>query len=459
MQKHENDVEGKIKKSLRYSILDGSFFAAMVGFGDSFFSAFAVFLKATNIELSLLSSLPQAIGSSVQLLSNKLIKLLKSRQKLAYLGATLQAMMYILVALTFFMGKMKVTYLVLFLSLYYTFGFVIIPAWSSWMGDLVDANRRGDYFGRRNKITGLVTFATFLTGGYILQNFTDGTTKEFIGFATLFLLAMIARLISAWYLKKKYEPKYEVLEESQFTLMQFLKRAPSANFGKFVFYLCLMNLVVYIAAPFFTPYMLKDLNMSYMAFTAVNATAILAKYMTMPIWGRLSDKYGTKKILGLAGIIMPIVPLLWLLSGNFWYILAIQAYTGLAWAAFEMASFNFILDVTTPQKRATCVAYYNLLNGWSILAGAVIGGLIIRYNPFTLHSYLLVFLISGVLRYVASIIFLPKIKEMRTVESISYNHLLVKFVSALGFNERTPIVISFKNKIKETKEAFKSKLR
>ncbi len=288
------------------------------------------------------------------------------------LGVILQALVYILVALTFFMGEMKVMYLILFLLLYYTFGSIVVPAWSSWIGDLVDTNNRGDYFGRRSRICGLVTFATFLAGGYILQAFTDGTETQYVGFAILFMLAMIARFVSAAYLKKKYEPKYETSEEAQFTLMQFLKRAPSANFGKLVFYLCLMNFSVYVSAPFFTPYMLKDLHMSYLIFTISNAISILMKYITIPVWGRLSDKYGTKKLLGLAGYTMPLVPFMWLLSGNFWYICLVQAYTGVVWAAFEIASFNFILDVTTPQKRATCVAYYNLLNGLAILTGSVL---------------------------------------------------------------------------------------
>ena len=32
----------KIRKSLKYSILDGAFSASMIGFGESFFTAYAV---------------------------------------------------------------------------------------------------------------------------------------------------------------------------------------------------------------------------------------------------------------------------------------------------------------------------------------------------------------------------------------------------------------------------------
>ena len=77
----------RIKKSLRYSVIDGTFAAAMIGFGESFFAVFAVFLKANNIQLGLLSSLPLLFGSLSQLLSNRLIKLFRSRKTLVVIAA------------------------------------------------------------------------------------------------------------------------------------------------------------------------------------------------------------------------------------------------------------------------------------------------------------------------------------------------------------------------------------
>ena len=57
------NTEEKVRKSLRYSITDGAFYSAMVGFGESFFSVFAVFMKASNLHPGLLGALPQTIGS------------------------------------------------------------------------------------------------------------------------------------------------------------------------------------------------------------------------------------------------------------------------------------------------------------------------------------------------------------------------------------------------------------
>jgi MFS family permease len=430
----EDNTDDKIKKSLWYSILDGSFFSAMVGFGESFIAAFAVFLQASNLQLGLLESLPKALGSISQLYSNRLTKWFNSRKKIVCIAALLEGMMYIPIALVYFLGDLKVYYLIFFVCIYWIFGLILTPAWSSWMGDLVSEKERGAYFGRRNKIAGLTTFVSFVLGGYMLQQFSINESTRYIGFAVLFSLSLIARVFSFIYLTKKYEPAYEYKETEQFTFLEFLKEARNRNYGRFVIYLTLMNFAVYSSAPFFTAYMLKDLKMDYATFTIVTAAALIMKFLTMPVWGRFSDRFGTKKVLSLTGFLMPLVPILWLFSANIWWLLLIQMYSGFVWAGFELAGFNFIFDTTTKQKRATCVAYFNVLNGFAIFFGAMMGSQIVKYNSLFWSKYLLIFLVSGMMRYIASFVFIPMLKERREVEPIQYPALLLK-VTTTGATE------------------------
>jgi MFS family permease len=221
--------------------------------------------------------------------------------------------------------------------------------------------------------------------------------------------------------------------EAYFGFLDFVKKARYNNYGIFVIYSSLMNFGVFISGPFFTAYMLRDLHLNYIEFTAIQAAAILMKNLSMPLWGMASDRFGTKRVLTIGGFLMPMVPILWSLSRNFWYLIFVQFYSGLVWAAFELAAFSFIFDITTPQKRATCVAYYNVFIGISTLVGAVIGGFILTHTPeFTLGSrFYLLFIISGILRYATSFIFLPKIREVRVVEHVPYHTLFLNVVTTL----------------------------
>lgn len=421
----------KIRKTLKYSIMDGMFNAMKVGFGESFFQAFATLFKATDFQIGLLGSLPQALGSIAQIWSSRLVHIFNSRKKFILFSVVFELLMYIPIALVFFFGTFKVFHLIFFVCLYWIFGTIAVPAWSSWMGDLVNEKERGTYFGIRNKIAGFAFFLAMLFGGYILQLFSDGLTTQYIGFVIIFVLAFISRIFSFVYLSKKYEPDYSLFPERYFSFIDFLKQARFRNYGLFVLYLCSMNFGVYLASPFFAAYMLYELKLGYLMFTVVNATMIIVKYLVMPIWGKASDKFGTKKVLALSGFLMPLAPILWIFSDNIWWILGIQVYSGFVWAGFEISSFSFIFDTTTAQKRTRCVAYYNVLNGFSIFFGALLGGFILKYDPIILSKYLFVFLISGIVRYAASVMFLPKLKEVRNVDHISFHKLLFDIISTI----------------------------
>jgi MFS family permease len=431
--KKEESLEGKIKKSLHFSIMDGLFWSIMVGFGESFLSAFALFLNATNQQLGLLGSLPQALGSLSQLWSRRLMKLINSRKKLVMLGVLLSGLMYLPITLSFFFGRLRVAHLIIFICLYWIFSTIVGPAWSSWMGELVNKNERGAYFGKRNKIAGFATFFTFIIAGYILQQLGGSTTTQYLGYALLFTIAMISRLVSFLYISMKYEPGYQESPGSHFTFLEFVKKATRNNYGIFVIYSSFMNFAVFITAPFFIAYILKDLQMTYWQYTLIQAAAILVRNLSMPIWGKAMDRFGARKVLSLAGYLMPIVPFLWMLSRDFWYLIIVQFYSGLVWAAFDLATFTFILDVTSPQKRASCVAYYNVLIGITTLGGALAGGFILSHTPDQAlgSKFLLLFLISSIIRYMSSLIFIPKIREVRNVEPIPYHTLFLNVITTI----------------------------
>ena len=431
-QKNKKEaVEKKIKKSLLYSVFDGSFHSAMVGFGESFFSAFAVFLKASTTQIGLLGSLPQTLGSLSQLLSSYFIRLFKSRKNFLCTAVLLQALLYIPIALVFFFGDFRVYHLILFIGLYFIFGMIASPAWSSWMGDLVSADGRGAYFGKRNTIAGFVSFFSLLTAGYVLQHFSTSLNLQYLGFVLIFLLAFVFRMISFSFLVRKYEPSYTEISSQQIHFFDFIRGLTSRNYGLFMIFRSVMNFSVYIASPFFAAYMLYDLQLDYLHYTLLIASSILSKYISMPVWGKAADRYGTKKVLTLAGFLMPAVSLFWLVSGNWFYLIFVQAYSGFVWAGFEIASFNFLFETIIPQKRASYIAYYNVLNGIALFLGATLGGLIAKHNQIFLSGYLLVFLLSGIFRYLTSFAFIPSLQEVRFVDKITYPRLFMHVVTTM----------------------------
>ena len=436
-------------KSLRFAIRDGIFFSLMTGFGESYFGAFAIFLKATNPQIAMIASLPQLLGAFFQFVSVRLLNVLKSRKTIILSGVIGQAMTWLLIlSIPFLFPGRGIGWLIGAVIAYFVLGSFANPAWNSLMGDLVDSRRRGEYFGKRSRFMSVATFGSLCMAGLILH-WMERAGNVAVGFALVFSIALVARLISASYISRMKEPTYIPRAEDQFSLWQFIRDGRKTNFGRFVAYTAFIHFSVQISGPFIAPYLLRDLRFTYLEFMFVSAATVLAQFLTLHMWGRLGDQFGNKKVLTLTGLLLPMIPLCWLFTTDFYLILAVQMFGGVAWAGFALAMGNFVFDTVSPPKRAQCVAIYNSANAIGIFCGASLGGFLSIRLPnqvafWGIHIPLisniqLLFLFSAFFRLAVSLKFLPKIREVREVPPFAAKDLFVSIaqmrpISGLKFN-------------------------
>jgi MFS family permease len=419
-------LQKKLKRTLTYSALDGGFYSAMVGFGESMFGVFATFLKATSFQLGLIGSLPQTIGSILQIFSSKIMKLFPNRKRYVLFGSLIQLLIFLpLPFVSKLFGENAFYATLLLICLYWIGGMMINPAWTSWMGDLVPENIRGTYFGRRNAIAGFSAFITMIFASILMSFFTN---DQLTGFTSAFYIAAFARFMSMTFLTLKYEPEFNQNTQEGLSLREFISGADTKNYGIFVALSGFMNLAVFIAAPFFTIYMKNDLGYSYTTIIIINAIMIFAKFIFNPVWGKLCDKFSSRRIFQFSAFTMPLVPILWLFSPNLTIIILIQIFSGFVWSAYEVSYANFIYEMVPRNKRVSSIAYFNFFVGIGVLAGGMLGGLMVSHNELFWSKYHIVFLISGLARYTVSFIFFPRIKEtkLNIVESVSSKNLLLE---------------------------------
>lgn len=417
------EIEKEKKRTMKLSVKEGSATAVMSGAGEAYIVPYALALNATNFQIGLLTSFVNLFGSSSQIIGSRLVYHLE-RRKLILFSVFMQATMWLIILSLGILvwkdliNRYAATILIGLYCIYAIIGNLCGPSWFSLMGEIVPEEKRGDYFSKRNRIISVTAFIITLAAAFFLD-YMKSINYILIGFALLFATASLGRYISAFLLTKHYYPKSKVKKESYFGFFQFLKKSPKNNFGKFVIYVGLINLATNFAAPFFAVYMLKELNYSYVWFTIVTLSAIVFTILSIPIWGKIGDKFGNRKLLAIGSSIIPFAALLWLISKNpIIIIFTSQIASGVGWAAFNLATSNFIYDAVTPQRRAICVAYFNTINGVGIFVGATLGALFAQYaHPHFMNLFLLIFLISGIARALVVIIFLPMIKEVRVKEN------------------------------------------
>jgi len=422
--------EQKREQTKKLSIKEGSFYSIMDGVGLRFISPFALSLGASNNGIGIISSLPNLLGNFAQLLTHRAMNRY-SRKKIVFLGVLLQALMWLSiigVALAYFKlgfsSSTSTILLIIFYTLLITFGSFAGPAWYSWMNDIV-ITEKGKYFGKRSAITGFVALLAMLVAGWLLDKF-ELAHLALWGFAMLFSIAFLGRLVSAMLFKKHYEPKFKTSKEYYFSLWAFIKKMHSNNFGRFVIYVTLTSLTTSIAGPFFVVYVYKDLNFTNLYYSLYIIVGSLATLMFQPAWGKFADKFGNAKVLKICGGLVPLVPLSWLplptiLTHASWlvlpFILLTQIFSGFAWAGFNLSTTNFIYDAVTRERMALCIAYFNIINSLGTFIGALIGGIIasssLHFLGFT--PILFVFFLSGISRFIVSSFMQSQFKEVRKI--------------------------------------------
>lgn len=119
---------------------------------------------------------------------------------------------------------------------------------------------------------------------------------------------------------------------------------------------------------------------------------------------------------------VPMMPLLWLVTDDFWYLLAVQVFAGLAWGDFNLSSGNLLYDLVPNKQRTRYVAWHNLFSALGVFLGGLAGAGLIHVvpgratlfgDPAHVSVLLNIFLISTAARFLVSLSFLRKIREFR----------------------------------------------
>ncbi len=411
-----------VKNNIEVTIKEGAANAVKIGAGESFFSVFAIkALNATPAQVGLLSSLPPLLGYMSNILTPKALEKMKSRRRLILIGSFINAISFIPIFLSIFIKGYEFPFLLFAVTLYFLTEYFITPAWISLIGDIIPDQIKGVYFGERNKIINFVAFVSLILAGLLLQKVSD--ISLLYAFGIVFFIALVARLLSFYMYTKIYEPEYYFDESYKFGFIDFLKNLRRTNFGIFVIYTCVFTFSFRIAAPYFSVYMLNYLKFDYLKLTLIFAASTLTTITSMPAWGRYIDEFGNKRIMVLTGFCIPLIPLLWMLSNNFFYLFFVEMFSGFVWAGFNLSTFNFVFFSTSSEKRSLAYSYYHILIGISLFLGTMAGSLLIeKVHLFEIPIYN-VFVASGVLRFLSSLVFLPKIKEPARKKEISYPKL------------------------------------
>ena len=402
--------DSRLRHNMRVSVADATSHGLMVGIGETYLPAFALAIGLGEVTAGLVGSLPLMMGGLLQVVTPYLLRRGISEQRWVIGASLLQGLAFFPLMVAAVVGYISPVSLLLCASLYWAGGLAGGPAWNSWMEKLIPKQVRANYFAGRSRFAQIATACGFLGGGLMLQSSRNGGW-ETQAFALLFFVAWIARTYSVCMLAIHRSPQVpserRLIAKSIVSATDQPKKPKSEVTPRnLIIYLAMVQGMVQISGPFFTPYMLKHLQMSYMGFATLIATAFIAKIVALATWGKFAKRQGAQWLLLLGGVLIIPLSSLWIVSENFAWLMTVQALSGLAWAAYELGFFLMLFESVPVATRVRLLTIYNLANTSAWCGGALIGGTILSFIGPSSTAYFTLFAISTCGRTLAFIFLL-----------------------------------------------------
>ena len=430
-----------VLRGLRISTWEGIWATAWsILTGGAFQIGFALYLGATPFVLGLLAGLPAIVGL-LQLPASLYGDTLPRRRPFVAASSAAGRLLWVPIALLPFALPPYIALWVflVFLTVSSALITIVVPAWTSWMSDLVPAGSRGQYFARRNTLAGIVSMLLPLPAAAFLDLAVKrGLFAPKIGFAALFLLSAGASAASFILIRRQPEPPHETETDAGTAgLRTLLVPLADRTFRPFLSFAALTVCSQTLAGQFFTAWQVDKaaLNLPYLVVQILGAVASGAGLLATPVWGYLNDKYGSRPLLAIASGGVIVAPFIWLFTvpsiHAFWLnvglIVVINVFSGVAWGGVGLAQFNLLLANSPTNARATYVAMFSAATG--VLGGVspVVGGFLMTalqplhfaVGPVDFNNYKVLFFMTGLIR-IACLFLLARVPSGGEARSTRY---------------------------------------
>jgi len=409
----------EIRSALLLSLWDGTFATAMIALTETFGIAAAVSLHAPSMAIALLGSTPLLLGSLGQYFLPAIVDVRRARKKAVLLGVGLQSAFLLACGFTGYLPANWAPWAyVAAIALAGVSANVTTAAWVSWMGDLVPAGVRARHFAWRSRLFAFVNLSCAMVTGLLAADYSAGNAPWRF-FALVFVSAALCRAISFQMLKRQYEPPAALTPARAEWRVR-----PTADYRLFCWAHALVQGSAAMSGPFFGVWYLRDLHFSYLALAITSSCTIVGSIVSLPLWGKLADRIGNRATLRLAGLLVVAAPLPYLMFTSQYVVWLLNVYSGLAWAGYNLVSFNHLLSASDNKDRARLFAYASAITGVVVFAMTLLGGVLASRLPLWFASRLQsLFLLSAVLRLLTFSWFFPRLHEYAPPNNVGAQEL------------------------------------
>lgn len=399
------------RRDLRLSVADGVACTVMVACGEMSLPLVAVAAGLGAFGAAAVATAPMLVGAVVQLLAPLAMGRVRGVRRWVVACVIVQALSFVPIAVQAARGSVGLPDLLIAASVYWSAGMASLAAWSVWMAELVPPGVRPRFFAFRSRLALCGMIVGLGVSGAVLF-VGDRWGMKMPAFAVLFGIAIVARLVSAACMAACSDPlghavtraieatrPVQIVEKLVATVREMATR-PS---GPLVAYLVCFVFGTNVAAPYLTPYLVNQRNLTEATVVCLSAAAFAGRLVALPSLGRLAARTGAAPLVRGATLALACVTGLWMASGAVPFLAPLQFIAGCSWAAHELAVTLLLFNAVGDRERVAVVTLHTLGSTAAATAGAACGGLLMKACGEGLPAFRVVFITAAAVQ-VASLL-------------------------------------------------------
>jgi MFS family permease len=379
-------TQDELQKGFKYFVGDGICSQSMVTLTQgAILVGFALKLGASNSVIGLLSAII-ALTQLIQIPAIYIVERFRVRRAICvFASASSRTFLLLIASIPFlFSAQFAVAFLLVALLLNTGIGSISSCSWNSWMHDLIPHEQLGSLFSKRIVLATAVSIPLFIASGFIVDySKALFPTFELTGYSILFISGFAMGIIGLYFLSHIPETRLVPAEKNQKFLKQIFQPFQDMNFRKLIVFLGVWNFAVNLASPFFTVYLLNVLGFEMSTVIIFNVLSLLMNIAFLQLWGRFSDRFSNKSVMGVCGPLFIIciflfpfttMPGFYLLTIPL--LVAIYLFIGISTAGITLASQNIGLKLAPRGKATAYLAANSFVSSVSAGFSPVLGGVL-----------------------------------------------------------------------------------
>ncbi len=363
-------------RNIVYFTVDTALQGLMMGGIFSFLSVFVVRLGASNLLVSLLTSLPALVMAFSSIPAGRIVEQQRDMVRYTNRVRISHRVSFLLIALLpFVVDKGLVEIIVLIWAIKSIPATLLESSWMAVAAEVIPPERRARVNGMRWAILSVVTAASTVAFGYILDRLPFPLNYQIV-----FFVSFVGGMAGIYFFGQLRIPENVPPERAKRTSIPFQQRVRAylraikvPAFIKYEIAATVLRFGVNLPAALYTIYWVDDLNASDLWISWQGAVGKLALIVGYIVWGRIISRKGYRAPLLICTTLLGLYPALTGLANDQLWLPALAIVQGFFSTGVDIAFFDTLLAVSPTEGRPSFIALNTMLASLTIFFAPLVG--------------------------------------------------------------------------------------